>query len=229
MPRPRIIAHRGASREQPENTVAAFRRALELGADAVELDVHCTADGALVVHHDAAPAEAPARALAGRAISTLTSDELRAFRVRGEPIPTLADVLDAVGSSLTVYCELKGAGTAEPAVKLLSDSRWRSAVHGFDHRQVAEARRIAPSLARGVLESAYHLDPTASMASVDARDLWQYWELIDGALVEAVHSRGGRIVAWTVNDADVMARFAGMGVDAICTDDVATATRVLAG
>ena len=227
MPRPQVIAHRGASRDQPENTLAAFRRAAELGADGVELDVHCTADGALVVHHDAVPGQAPTPALAGRAIRTLTAGDLRAFRVRGEPIPTLAEVLDAVGSKVIVYCELKGEGTAAPAVKLLNDPRWRAAVHGFDHRQVAEARRIAPSLARGVLESAYHLEPTASMTSVDARDLWQYWELIDEALVEVVHARGGRLVAWTVNDPDVMARLARMGVDALCTDDVAMARRAL--
>lgn len=227
LPRPEIIAHRGASREQPENTLAAFRRALQLGADGIELDVHRTSDGALFVHHDPAPAQAPSAELTGRSISTLTAGELRAFRVRGEPIPTLAEVLDAVGADLTVYCELKGAGTAEPSVRLLHDSRWRAAVHSFDHRQVAEARRIAPAVARGVLETSYHIDPTASLASVDARDLWQYWEMIDRPLADAVHGRGGRLVAWTVNDADLMGRLAEIGVDGLCTDDVALARRTL--
>jgi glycerophosphoryl diester phosphodiesterase len=224
---PEIIAHRGASREQPENTLAAFRRALELGADGVELDVHRSSDGTLFVHHDPVPAEAPSAELAGRAISTLTARELTVFRVRGEPIPTLAEVLDAVGAELTVYCELKGSGTAEPAVQFLHDPHWSAAVHAFDHRQIAAARRIAPAFPRGVLETSYHIDPTASMASVDARDLWQYWELIDRPLVDAAHERGGRVVAWTANDADVMKRLAEIGVDALCTDDVALARRTL--
>lgn len=145
----------------------------------------------------------------------------------GEPIPTLAEVLDAVGADLMIYCELKGDRTAELAVQRLRDARWLAAVHAFDHRQVAEARRIAPVLPRGVLETSYHIDPTASMASVDARDLWQYWELIDRPLVEAAHERGGRLVAWTANDADVMKRLTEIGVDALCTDDVALARRIL--
>jgi glycerophosphoryl diester phosphodiesterase len=233
---PEIIAHRGASRERPENTLAAFRRALELGADAIELDVHLTADGVLVVHHDAILGGEPPTPLSGRAIRTVTSGELLAFRVRGEQVPTLAAVLDAVGQRMVVYCELKGPGTAGPAVRALTDpsrhvpgSPWRTAVHSFDHRMVDEARRLAPELPRGLLEASYHLDPTASLSSVDARDLWQHWELIDEALVDAVHARAGRVVAWTANDTDVMARLAAMRVDALCTDDVAAARRVLGG
>src|SRR5262245_21916718 len=99
-----IIAHRGASREQPENTLAAFRRARELGADGVELDVHRTADGAIVVHHDAV--------IPGvGAIARLTRGELRQVRISpnatrpprgpvmggapgtGEPLPELAEVI----------------------------------------------------------------------------------------------------------------------------------------
>jgi len=224
---PEIIAHRGASRERPENTLAAFLRAAELGADAVELDVHRTADGVLVVHHDPVLDDVPGSSLSGRAISSLTAEELRAFRIRGEPIPTLEEVLESVGGQLIVYCELKGEATAAPAVTMLEDSRWRAAVHAFDHRQVAEARRLASRLPRGILETSYHLDPTAAMASVEARDLWQQWETIDQPLVDAVHARGGRVVAWTANAPSAMERFAAMGVDALCTDDVPLARRVL--
>lgn len=224
---PEIIAHRGASRERPENTLAAFRRAAELGAAGIELDVHLTADGILVVHHDAVPVDAPSPALAGRPIRTLTSSQLQTFRIRGEPIPTLAEVLDDAGPSRSVYCELKGEGTAAPAVALLAPHSARAAVHGFDHRQIAEARRLAPSLPRGVLETSYHIDPIAGLVSVDARDLWQYWELIDQPLVHAVHARGSRIIAWTVNEPEAMERLARLGVDAICTDDVTLAQRTL--
>jgi glycerophosphoryl diester phosphodiesterase len=216
-----IIAHRGASRERPENTVAAFVRAAELGADGIELDVHLTADGVLVVHHDAVPHGAPSPALAKRDIRTLTLGELAAFQVRGEPIPTLATVLAAVPRDLIVYCELKGAGTAPEAVRVLRERGAAAAVHAFDHRQVAEAGRLAPALARGVLEASYHIDPTASIRSVDARDLWQAAELIDRPLVEAIHARGGRVIAWTVDDASMMRHLAELGTDGLCTNDVA--------
>ena len=229
MQRPEIIAHRGASQERPENTLAAFRRASELGADAIELDVHLSLDHTLFVHHDAVPHQAPHPGLVGRAISSLTAEQLVLFRVEGEPIPSLRQVLEATGEQLVVYCELKGAGTALAAVTLLDDPRWKAAVHAFDHRQVATARQLAPGVGRGVLEASYHLDPTSAMVDVDARDLWQHWELIDGTLVRAVHELGGRVVAWTVNDAAELQRLARLGVDGICTDDVALARRTLGG
>lgn len=209
------IAHRGASRERPENTVAAFVRAVELGATGIELDVHLTADGVLVVHHD------PTVHSSSREIRTLTVEELSAFRVRGEPIPTLAAVIDAVGANITIYCELKGHGTAPATVKLLEKRGTAAAVHAFDHREIAKAHKLAPALPRGVLEVSYHLDPTFSMASVDARDLWQAAELIDRDLVEAVHARGGRIIAWTVDDPAAMLRLHALDVDGLCTNDVA--------
>ena len=226
MPPIEIVAHRGASRERPENTLAAFQRALELGADGIELDVHLTADGILVVHHDAAPHDAPNAALANLDIRSLTGEQLVRFRVRGEPIPTLEEVIRVAGR-MTIYCELKGADTAGPAVKLLEPLGARGAVHSFDHRQIAAARRIAPVVARGVLEASDHIAPTASMESVGARDLWMAAELIDADLVRAVHIYGGRISAWTVNAPPEMQRLAALGVDVLCTDDVALCRSVL--
>ncbi len=228
MPDPEIIAHRGASRERPENTLAAFSRALELRADAIELDLHLSADGMLFVHHDAIPHEAPRPELAGRAIPSMTVEELRTFRVGGEPIPTLVEVFACVGRTMRVYCELKGTGTADPTCALLSGLNGHSfAVHSFDHRMVARSRKLASGIPRGVLETSYHLDPGASLASVDGRDLWQYAELIDLALVTAIHARGGRVIAWTVDHADEMFRLMELGVDGLCTNDVSLANQVL--
>ena len=220
---PEIIAHRGASREAPENTIAAFRRAQQLGADGIELDVHLTTDGVLVVHHDAMPRASPSPKLAGKALHELSWSEVALFRVNGAPIPRLEEVLDAVGSSLNIYCELKGAGTTAAACALLAGGAPRHAVHGFDHRQVARAEGLAPQLPRGVLEVSYHVQPLSGLASVHARDLWQQWEMIDHALVNDAHALGARIVAWTVNDAAPMSALAALGVDALCTDDVALA------
>lgn len=224
---PEIVAHRGASRERPENTLAAFERAVALGADGAELDVHRTADGVIVVHHD------PAIEGAGP-ITALTAERVAALRVRGEPIPTLAEVFAAVGDRLRIYVELKGADTVPGVLALLRARRSdgapggdRTAVHCFDHRLVAQAERLDPGVPRGVLEVSYPVDPTGAARAVQARDLWRHRDFVDAALVQAAHAEGRRVVAWTVNDAEMMRRFADWGVDAICTDDVALARATL--
>jgi glycerophosphoryl diester phosphodiesterase len=221
---PEIIAHRGASRERRENTLAAFARALELGADAIELDVHATADGVVVVHHDPVLGAATG-ALAGAAIAKLTLPELRrAGKAPEVAVPTLAEVLALVAERAVVYVEIKGTGIERLVVDAIAAApRARCAVHSFDHRIVRYARELSSStsgtaLPVGILMVSRPIDPVAAMRAAGARDLWQHWELLDEELVRAVHGAGGRVVAWTVNDAGDAARFAAMGVDGLCTD-----------
>jgi glycerophosphoryl diester phosphodiesterase len=195
---------------------------VELGADAVELDVHVTSDGVVVVHHD------PAVAGLG-AIQALARAQLSAHLVQGEPIPTLDEVFDAVGQRLRIYVELKGATSAPGSLDCIARhaSGPGAAVHCFDHRLVAQARQLAPAVPRGVLEVSYPVDLTGAARAVDARDLWRHRDFVDEALVRGAHAEGRRVVAWTVNDAPMMRRMAGWGVDAICTDDVALARETL--
>ena len=208
MPRPEIIAHRGASRERPENTLAAFERAIELGAGGIEFDVHLHPDGVLRIHHDPIPPGASAAAL--RALPTL-EESLRVI----------------VGGGLTAYCELKSAGSAPGTLAAIAASGGNGAVHSFDHRLIAEARRLAPEIARGVLEVSYPIDAMHALEMVGGRDLWRQWPFVDEELVRAAHATGARVIAWTVNDPVVMERFAAIGVDGLCTDDPALARRVL--
>jgi glycerophosphoryl diester phosphodiesterase len=214
-----IIAHRGAPRELTENTLPSFRRALELGADGIELDVHATQDGEVVVHHDPTPrASAGNGALAGRPIASLTLAELRTLRVDGTPIPTLVEVLDLVRARATVYVEVKDAAAALPTAALLEEREAWTAIHAFDHRVPARAAAERPGLRTGVLLDSYLVDTPAAMRAAGARDLWQRWEFVDEALVHDVHAIGGRVIAWTVNDRTAAASLAAMGVDAVCTD-----------
>ena len=212
------IAHRGAKREFPENTLAAFARAFERGADAVELDVHATADGVLVVHHDPS-VHGPGGALLD--ISGTSWNDLRRVEFGpGVGIPALAEVLRAAPPSATVYVELKGAGIEQLVAGVIRASTTRCAVHSFDHAAIETMRAIAPEIPRGILFEDSDLDLAAEMSRTGARDVWPHWKLIDAALVAAVHAAGGRVIAWTVNDAAVAARLATLGVDGLCGDDV---------
>jgi glycerophosphoryl diester phosphodiesterase len=220
--RPARIGHRGAPREYPENTLPSFARALELGADGIELDVHATRDGVVVVHHDPVPmATTPDGRLAGRPIADLTHEQLRTFSVApGVKIPTLADVLALVGAGAFVYVELKGSGIERLVIDVIRGGGARCAIHSFDHAAVARVRTVAPEIRRGLLFSRRPPDAAASLEAAGALDAWPEWPLVDDAFVASVRRVGGSVIAWTVNDAAAARHLASMGVDGLCTDDV---------
>lgn len=213
MRRPSVIAHRGASGYEYENSRAAFRRAVTLDADGVELDIHATRDGGIVVHHDP---DIPGHG----AIAQLSLAEARQIRIRnGEQLPLLAEVLDLVGTR-EVWVELKGL----PAVydqQLLDildrgPAPDRYAVHSFDHRIVYRLGQTRPGLRRGILLSAYLRDPVSVMRAAGATTLWQEWQQVDQDLVNQVHASGGAVIAWTVNELGDLDRMVRLGVDGLC-------------
>jgi glycerophosphoryl diester phosphodiesterase len=212
-----LIGHRGTPREHQENSLVGFLRALELGAGGLELDVHATSDGVAVVHHDAA-LEAGVSPIA-----TLTHERLLEEAARlGKEVPTLAAVAELVAGRAELFVEIKGIGIHEGVARLLlaSPARHRCAIHSFDHRATAGARAVAPAIPGGILLASYLVDTLGAMRAADSRDLWMWWEMIDAALVEGVHDSGGRVIAWTVNNAEAAVELARMGVDGLCTDDL---------
>ena len=214
------IGHRGAKRELPENTLAAFRRAFERGADAVELDVHATRDRVVVIHHDP-ELGADFGPLGGRAIAGLDWIDLEGMGMPSDlAVPTLAQLLAIVPTSATAYVEIKGERIEGLVADVIRASPTRCAVHSFDHEAVRRMREIAPEIPRGILFDRPPADVVASMVETGARDVWPEWRLIDRALVDRVHEAGGRVIAWTVNRADAAADLAAIGVDGLCTDDV---------
>jgi glycerophosphoryl diester phosphodiesterase len=211
--RPRVIAHRGASGYEYENSRAAFRRAIALDADGVELDVHATRDGAIVVHHDI---ELPGWG----AIPLLSLSEVRQVRLRnGETVPLLAEVLDILGEMET-WIEVKSLAPAHDGELLEAVARSPApsscGVHSFDHRIIRRLRGAEPSLRLGVLLSAYVLDPVRVMRDAGATCLWQEAHLIDEELVNLVHADGGEVIAWTVDEAGDLDRLTRLGVDGLC-------------
>ncbi len=215
VPRPEIIAHRGASRERPENSLAAFTRAAELGADGVELDVHLHPDGVLRVHHDPLPPD-------------VLAEQAAPAGHRAPPPPTLDEALTLLrDAGLRAYVELKGPDTARGSLEAIRRIGGDAAVHALYHGEVADARAIDPGVARGVLEVSYPLNAMHALNTVGGRDLWRQWPFVDQALVDAAHAAGQRVIAWTVNDPATMRRLAAIGVDGLCTDDPALAREVL--
>lgn len=222
--RPLVIAHRGASAQAYQNSLEAFRRAVALGADGIELDIHQTADDQLVVHHDPE--------FGGRKIAEHTLAEVRKEQLpNGEPLPTLADALVTIGGQTQVFIEVKGLRPdgderffatidAGPA-----PANYR--VHGFDHRIVCRLCTARPTLPGGVLSSSYPLDPSAEVRAAHAVAFWEEALLVDVPLAAALHADGYQLYAWTVDGPAEMRELIAHGVDGICTNKPDVAREVV--
>jgi glycerophosphoryl diester phosphodiesterase len=213
MPRPLVLAHRGASGYAFENSLEAFRLARAMGADGVELDIHATRDGALVVHHDPG--------LTGLGIiAEHTAAEVAGVRLpNGEPVPLLHEVFDAVGD-LRVWVEIKTLPAERDAVLLETLARGphpaRYAVHAFDHRIIARLGARAPTLRRGILSASRAVHPVDELRAAGATVLWQEASLTDRELVGEIHAAAGEVIVWTANTDAELARLAALGVDGLC-------------
>ncbi len=221
----RAIAHRGASAYQPENTIAAFRAAVAFGAHGIELDVHGSADGVVVVHHDPV--------IDGVAIGDVSYDELtlRMRAAKKDIPPTLPAALDAIGPSAIVYIEIKSLRSDhdDALFRVVADAPDpdNCEVHAFDHRIVRRLRLACPDLRGGVLSASYPVNPIEQMNDALADTLWQQDALIDAALVDQIHTADKSIIAWTVDDEDRMRELQTMGVDGVCSNKPDVACRVL--
>ena len=214
-----IIGHRGASGHAPENTLAAFRLAEEMGCAWVELDVHHLEDELLVIHDDIVD-----RTTSGTGSLT----DLGLAKVRqldagsGERVPTLKEVLDLLAGRVSINIELKGPGTAEPVSALLlhqcQAGPWQPdhfLLSSFNHRELAKAD---PTFARGVLWGKSHPDMIPRTLGLNGQWMNIALRNTHEALVEAAHQAGLKVAVYTVNEPDHLLALADMGVDAVFSD-----------
>ena len=211
---PLRIAHRGAHAKYPENSLPAILEALEHGADGIEIDVHLSRDGVLIVHHDAEVKD-------GRHIAGLSSKEFAAIELApGIPIPTLDEVLEAVATKAILFIETKAEGTEFPLLRAVRASRAESAVHSFHHETIRNLKLTMPALRAGILTSGNSADALAAARSVRADDIWHAESDIDRELVYGARQLGKNVIAWTVNSIARCAELTSLGVNGICTDDL---------
>lgn len=219
-----VVAHRGASAYEVENSLSAFRLAHAMGADGIELDVHVAADGVPMVYHDPVVDH---HAIWQTPSSTLTALQL----ANGEPIPTLAEALETIDPSLSVFIEVKALSPRYDvdflAIVDAGPAPSRYQVHAFDHRIVHRLRAHRPTLGVGVLSASYPIRPVAEARDAGAAVLWQQEALVDHDLITAAHAEGVHVFAWTVDDRARMQVLASLGIDALCTNRPDVAREVL--
>ncbi|MGD9030209.1 MAG: glycerophosphodiester phosphodiesterase family protein [Anaerolineae bacterium] len=227
------IAHRGASLAAPPNTLTAFEKAGELGADGIEFDVRLSGDGVPVVIHDAT---VDATTDGSGRVNRLTLAQLKELDAgssfdptfAGERIPTLMEVLEAVGEQLLLNIELKSAaplyGQLEPAVVDVIE-RWdldeRVLISSFNPVALRRIQRIAPHLATGVIYSPATRPSLLLNKLIAPRPhaaVHPYHAMVDEHTMRRARRRRYHVHVWTVDDVVEMRRLVELGVDGIITN-----------
>jgi len=223
-----IEAHRGDSFNAPENTMAAFRRAIELNAPAIELDVHPAMDGTLMVMHD----DTVDRTTNGAgAVSAMAVEELLKLDAgakfspafSGEKIPTLVDVFNLLASgNIRLNIEIKasppGMNVPFTLVNLLRrfDKERHYVVSSFNPDALLAVRTIAPEITLALIGNGPEILPQAQQQHFS----WIHgnFRTVDAQLIARAHATGLRVNIWTMDDPARVAYWRGINVDKICTN-----------
>jgi glycerophosphoryl diester phosphodiesterase len=220
-----VVGHRGAMGHCPENTMASFERALELGANWIELDVHLSRDGALVVIHD----ETLERTTNGHGlVRDHTLAELEQLDAGGgQHIPTLDEVLVWARERNTIVdIEIKNApvyydGISEAVVSALHRNSMTEQVIviSFDHSAAKRVKALDERVVTGVLYACRPTDGGVGLARAAAADaVLPHWAYVTADDVAAAHAEGLSVAPWASSDPHVLQRLIGYGVDAIGTN-----------
>lgn len=213
-----IIAHRGASAQAPENTLLAFEKAWQLGANMIELDVHETVDGYLVCIHD--PTIERTTNGTGE-VSSLTFKEIREYDLgQGQKIPLLEDVLKFSYGKIQVNIELKILGVEQKIASLLGDLNLidNTIVSSFLHLSLSAIKEFDDRIRTAILLNSEIDDLSSYALEFGAHAVNPLKDLISKSLVRSAHDHGIKVYPWTVNDEKQMVQLFKMGVDGIITD-----------
>ncbi len=239
---PVVIAHRGDKAHAPENTLAAFQAAARKGAEAIEFDVKLTADGQVVVMHDASvdrttDGSGKVARLPLAALRALDAGSWFSNRFAGERIPTLEEVFETVGKRLHMNVELTNYSTPlDDLVAKVSRCVGRFGLEGrvlfssFYARNLRQARRLLPKVPCALLAWGGWLGWPGRAYRFRAgtyEGLHPFVGDVSPGLARRVHSAGKRLRVWTVNAEDDLKRMMGLGVDGVFTDDPGLALRLL--
>ena len=226
-----IYAHRGNSSVYPENTMSAFRSAVDLGVHGIETDVHMTRDGILVITHD----EEISRVSDGKGmVKDLTYKELlqqdfglwKGEAFEGEKIPLLSELLDLLeGTQIILNIEIKMGfllypGIEEKLLEILDERGFlpRVIFSSFNHYSLAKLKELNPEAKVAPLYQSGLYKPYDYALTFGADYIHPYYMALDRAIVEESHRKNIKVNLWTVNDSSQVAYYKDLGVDGLITD-----------
>ncbi|SFE89651.1 glycerophosphodiester phosphodiesterase [Flavobacterium xueshanense] len=217
------IAHRGAKGYEPENTFVSFQKALDMQVDGIELDVHLSADGEIIVIHD----ETIDRTTNGKGfVNALSLHELKAFRINGtHEIPTLAAVFDLVNQNCFINIELKSYEVTEKVVSLLekyvTKKGWkydRFLVSSFDWNALQQVAFLNDKIPIGVLTET-DLDLALAFAKfIQAKSIHPHFHLLTQENTAKMQQKDLQVFPWTINELEDIKKIKTFNVNGIITD-----------
>jgi glycerophosphoryl diester phosphodiesterase len=212
------MGHRGAAALEPENTLLSIGRAIEIGVNAVEIDVRLSKDKEIVVIHDSTVD----RTTDGTGpVCSFTVDELKKLDAgKGQRIPTLQEVIDFIDNKVDLVIELKEEGTVESVFELIKKSNIEDTVYviSFWHRFVKTIKEMDSHIKTGVLLVGCPVDTCiATQTSADA--LVMNYSFIDMKFVQTAHKENLKVFVWNIDKRNLLKPYADMGVDGIGTND----------
>jgi glycerophosphoryl diester phosphodiesterase len=218
------IAHRGAKAYEPENTLQAFQKALDLNSDGIELDVHLSADGHVIVIHD----ETIDRTTDGKGlVNDFTLAELKSFLIDGKyQISTLNEVFDLVDKKCFINIELKGLGTASRVVPLIEEyileKDWKYEhfiISSFDWNMLEETSNLNPNIPIGVLTEENLETALAFAEKIKAKAIHPDFNLLNEENVRQIQEKGFLVLPWTVNTKEDIEKVKSYKVNGIISDN----------
>lgn len=223
----KIIAHRGASFFEPENTLRAYRKAIEMGADFIEVDVRLSKDKELVIMHDADVG----RTTNGKGlVKDCNLEELKKldagyhrkneiFAGLGEQVPTLEEVIELVKNKIGLVVEIKEPGTESSIIKKIEDSDLENTIlTSFFHKSVKNVRKSSLDIDAGIIFVGDPVNIHKLAADSGANVIFPSYRYMSEELVKNAKNHGLTVYPWTIDDPQTFKRFADMGVDGIVTN-----------
>lgn len=217
------IGHRGARGHEPENTLLGFQKAIDLNVDCIELDVHLSADGELMVIHD----ETIDRTTNGKgAVNQFSLPELKRFQIeKDQRIPTLTEVLNLIDQKCDINIELKSFETADKVVDLIekyvSEKKWnydQFLVSSFDWNALQQVTFSNSRIPIGVLTET-NVDLALAFAKfIKAKSIHPYFHLVTNENTAKMQEKGFQVFPWTVNEIEDIKRIKTYNVDGIISD-----------
>lgn len=212
------IAHRGASGYAPENTLAAFELAIEMGSPWIELDVYAIENELIVIHDD----DLDRTTNGTGAVMSSSFASIRSLDAgAGERVPTLLEVIELVNHRAVINIELKGKGTAIPVTRLLNslcDNGYRPEeffISSFDHKELAE---MGTNYHRGALFDKRVSDYIERSLALNAKSINVSARIVDTKMISSAHEEGLKVFVYTVNSHKQMLDLRTMGVDGVFTN-----------